>query len=78
VRQRGATGDRDLSPVFAAKSIAVVSAGKRTTFSGGAIMQMLRQAGYGGRVVPVNGRRPGRPARAGGLPPSRAGMALVN
>src|SRR5258708_20488017 len=45
---------RDLSPFFAPKSIAVVGAGERATSSGGAIMQMLRQAGYGGRVVPVN------------------------
>jgi hypothetical protein len=46
--------DRDLSPFFAPKSVAVVGAGERATSSGGAIMQMLRQAGYGGRVVPVN------------------------
>ena len=46
--------DRDLSPFFAPKSIAIVGAGERATSSGGAIMQMLRQAGYGGRVVPVN------------------------
>ena len=46
--------DRDLSPFFAPKSIAVVGAGERATSSGAAIMQMLRQAGYGGRVVPVN------------------------
>jgi len=45
---------RDLSPFFAPRSIAVVGAGERATSSGGAIMQMLRQAGYGGRVVPVN------------------------
>lgn len=45
---------RDLSPFFAPQSIAVVGAGERATSSGGAIMQMLRQAGYGGRVVPVN------------------------
>ena len=32
----------------------MVGAGERATSSGGAIMQMLRQAGYGGRVVPVN------------------------
>ncbi len=47
---------RDLSPFFAPRSIAVVGAGERATSSGGAIMQMLRQAGYGGRVVPVNPR----------------------
>jgi acyl-CoA synthetase (NDP forming) len=45
---------RDLSPFFAPRSIAVVGAGERATSSGGAIMQMLRLAGYGGRVVPVN------------------------
>ena len=45
---------RDLSPFFAPRSIAVVGAGERATSSGGAVMQMLRLAGYGGRVVPVN------------------------
>ena len=45
---------RDLSPFFAPRSIAVVGAGERPTSSGGAVMQMLRLAGYGGRVVPVN------------------------
>ena len=45
---------RDLSPFFAPRSIAVVGAGERATSSGGAVMQMLRRAGYGGRVVPVN------------------------
>jgi acyl-CoA synthetase (NDP forming) len=54
VLQRRDMSDRDLSPFFAPKSIAVVGAGERATSSGGAIMQMLRQAGYGGRVVPVN------------------------
>jgi acetyltransferase len=44
----------DLSPFFAPRSIAVVGAGERATSSGGAVMQMLRHAGYGGRVVPVN------------------------
>src|SRR5260370_5363237 len=47
---------RDLTPFFAPRSIAVVGAGERATSSGGAIMQMLRLAGYGGRVVPVNPR----------------------
>src|SRR5436190_2496107 len=46
--------DRDLSPFFSPQSVAVVGAGERATSSGGAVMQMLRQAGYGGRVVPVN------------------------
>lgn len=45
---------RDLSPFFAPNSIAIVGAGERATSSGGAVMQMLRQAAYGGRVVPVN------------------------
>jgi acetyltransferase len=45
---------RDLSPFFAPRSIAIVGAGERPTSSGGAVMQMLRLAGYGGRVVPVN------------------------
>ena len=47
---------RDLSPFFAPRSIAVVGAGERPTSSGGAVMQMLHRAGYGGRVVPVNPR----------------------
>ncbi len=47
---------RDLSPFFSPASVAVVGAGERATSSGGAVMQMLRQAGYGGRVVPVNPR----------------------
>jgi acetyltransferase len=50
------TAVRDLSPFFAPRSIAVVGAGERPTSSGGAVMQMLRLAGYGGRVVPVNPR----------------------
>jgi acyl-CoA synthetase (NDP forming) len=45
---------RDLTPFFAPRSIAVIGAGERATSSGGAIMQLLRQAGYAGRVVPVN------------------------
>ena len=47
---------RDLTPFFAPRSLAVVGAGERASSSGGAIMQMLRRAGYGGRVVPVNPR----------------------
>jgi len=46
--------NRDLSPFFAPRSIAIVGAGERATSSGGAVMQMLRRAAYGGRVVPVN------------------------
>ncbi len=45
---------RDLTPFFAPRSVAVVGAAERPTSSGGAVMQMLRRAGYGGRVVPVN------------------------
>lgn len=54
--QRRATSapTRDLSRFFAPRSIAVVGAGERATSSGGAIMQLLRQAGYGGQVMPVN------------------------
>lgn len=48
------SASRDLSPFFAPSSIAVVGAGERPSSSGGAIMQMLRRAGYGGRVIPVN------------------------
>jgi acyl-CoA synthetase (NDP forming) len=54
VLQRRDMSDRDLSPFFAPKSIGIVGAGEQATSSGGAVMQMLRQAGYGGRVVPVN------------------------
>lgn len=46
----------DLSPFFAPRSIAVIGAGERATSSGGAVMQMLQRAAYGGRVVPVNPR----------------------
>ncbi|HEY2613129.1 MAG TPA: CoA-binding protein [Reyranella sp.] len=42
------------SPFFAPRSIVAVGAGERAISSGSAIMQPLRQAGYGGRVVPVN------------------------
>jgi acyl-CoA synthetase (NDP forming) len=54
LQRRGMSVARDLSPFFAPRSIAVVGAGERATSSGGAVMQLLRQAGYGGRVVPVN------------------------
>jgi len=43
-----------LKAFFAPRSIAVVGAGERATSSGGAVMQMLKIAGYKGRVVPVN------------------------
>src|SRR5215813_6309018 len=45
---------RDLSAFFAPRSVAVIGAGERATSSGGAVMQLLQRAGYGGRVVPVN------------------------
>lgn len=45
---------QDLTPFFAPRSIAVVGAGERPTSSGGAVMQMLRIAGFQGRVVPIN------------------------
>ena len=51
-----AMSPRDLSPFFAPRSIAVIGAGERATSSGGAVMQMLQRAAYGGRVVPVNPR----------------------
>jgi acyl-CoA synthetase (NDP forming) len=43
-----------LNAFFAPRSVAVVGAGERATSSGGAVMQMLKIAGYQGRVVPVN------------------------
>ncbi|MGE0152204.1 MAG: CoA-binding protein [Reyranellaceae bacterium] len=43
-----------LTAFFAPRSVAVVGAGERATSSGGAVMQMLKIAGYRGRVVPVN------------------------
>lgn len=43
-----------LRPFFAPRSVAVVGAGERATSSGGAVMQMLKIAGFAGRVVPVN------------------------
>ena len=54
VQWRAMSVVRDLSPFFAPRSVAVVGAGERATSSGGAVMQMLQRAGYGGRVVPVN------------------------
>jgi acyl-CoA synthetase (NDP forming) len=45
---------RDLSAFFAPRSVAVIGAGERPTSSGGAVMQLIQRAGYGGRVVPVN------------------------
>jgi acetyltransferase len=45
---------RDLSAFFAPRSVAVIGAGERATSSGGAVMQLIQRAAYGGRVVPVN------------------------
>src|SRR5216683_420790 len=45
---------RDLGAFFAPRSIAVVGAGERATSSGGAVLQNLRIAGYGGEIIPVN------------------------
>ena len=57
----------DLTPFFAPRSIAVIGAGERPTSSGGAVMQMIRNAGYAGTLIPVNPRGGeifGLPARA--------------
>jgi acyl-CoA synthetase (NDP forming) len=45
-----------LDPFFRPRSIAVVGAGERPTSSGGAVLRMLRQAAYAGRLVPINPR----------------------
>jgi acetyltransferase len=45
---------RDLSAFFAPRSVAIVGAGERPTSSGGAVLQNLRIARYGGEVIPVN------------------------
>jgi len=47
---------RDLAAFFAPRSVAVVGAGERPTSSGGAVLQNLRIARYGGKVIPVNPR----------------------
>src|SRR5712692_11966400 len=47
---------RDLGAFFAPRSIAVVGAGERATSSGGAVLQNLRIAGYGGEIIPVNSK----------------------
>lgn len=43
----------DLTPILAPRSVAVIGAGERASSSGGAVMQLLKRAGYRGRVVPV-------------------------
>ncbi len=45
---------RDLSAFFAPRSVAVVGAGERPSSSGGAVLQNLRIARYGGEIIPVN------------------------
>jgi acyl-CoA synthetase (NDP forming) len=45
---------RNLSAFFAPRSVAIVGAGERPTSSGGAVLQNLRIARYGGEVIPVN------------------------
>jgi acyl-CoA synthetase (NDP forming) len=45
---------RDLTPFFAPRSVAVVGAAERPTSSGGAVLQNLRIAGFGGEIIPVN------------------------
>src|SRR5262245_53754315 len=47
---------RDLTPLFAPCSVAVVGAGDRPTSSGGAVPQNLRISGYAGEIIPVNPR----------------------
>jgi acyl-CoA synthetase (NDP forming) len=47
---------RDLGAFFAPRSVAVVGAGERPTSSGGAVLQNLRIARYGGAIIPVNPR----------------------
>ncbi|HXQ53515.1 MAG TPA: CoA-binding protein [Stellaceae bacterium] len=47
---------RDLRPFFAPRSVAIVGAGERATSTGGAVLQMMRNAGFAGAIVPVNPR----------------------
>lgn len=47
---------RDLAPLFAPQSVAIVGAGERPTSTGGAVLQMLRISGFGGTIIPVNPR----------------------
>ncbi len=43
-----------LDPFFRPRSIAIVGAGDRPTSSGAAVLQMLQQGGYPGRLIPIN------------------------
>jgi len=45
---------RDLRPLYAPRSIAVVGAGDRPTSSGGAVLHLLERSGFVGEIVPVN------------------------
>ena len=47
---------RDLTPFFAPKNVAILGAGDRPGSTGGAILQMLRNSGFAGTVIPVNPR----------------------
>ena len=51
-----AEGRRNLAPLFAPASVAVVGAGERPTSTGGAVLQMLRISGFAGTIIPVNPR----------------------
>lgn len=46
--------NRDLSPFFRPRSVAVVGAAERPTSSGGAVCQNLEISGFRGEVIPVN------------------------
>lgn len=49
------TAARDrLEPLYRPRSVAVLGASARPTSSGGAVVRMMRRAGYGGRIIPVN------------------------
>ncbi len=43
-----------LKPFFQPDSVAIVGASERATSAGGAVFQMMRNAGYSGRIIPVN------------------------
>jgi acyl-CoA synthetase (NDP forming) len=45
---------RDLRPLYAPRSIAVVGAGDRPTSSGGAVLHLLEKSGFVGEIVPIN------------------------
>lgn len=49
-----AAGGRDLRPFLAPKSVAIVGASDRPTSSGGAVLHMMRAAGFSGALWPVN------------------------